>query len=38
MLLYLGAGVGTIAVEGPTTQFKPTLNNLTDLLADENGV
>ena len=35
MFLYLGASVGAIAAEGPTTQLKPTLKNLTDLLADE---
>lgn len=35
IFLYLGTSVGAIVVEGPTTQLKPTLKDLTDLLADE---
>lgn len=35
MFILLGASAGVFAVEGPTTQLKPILENLTDLLADE---
>ena len=35
MFLYLGTSVSVSAVEGPTAQLKPTLKNLTDLLADK---